>query len=102
VLTALPTGFGCALTILREVARIVPGAAAAAAVLTAFAAGFSCPFPIVREIARAVLPADMSGARCLLAVFRKVPRISSMPLFGHGQSPQFVRLGQEAMLPPAA
>jgi hypothetical protein len=86
-LAALATGLRRLLAILGEVARIVFGTAASAAVLTDFAAGLSCPFPVIREVARAVLPAELSGARRLLTILREVPRVSCMPLFGHVQSP---------------
>jgi len=53
-MAALPAGLagaGCLLTILREIAGIVPRAATAMTVLAALSPGFRCPFRIVGEIA---------------------------------------------------
>jgi hypothetical protein len=86
--TLLPTlaaGLRRASAILREVAGIVRGTATAVAVLTALASGFRCTLPVVGEIARAVLPTNVTGARCPIAIFREVAWIPRMSLFGHSK-----------------
>jgi hypothetical protein len=89
-LAAFATGLRHPLTILGEVARIVLGTAAATAVLAALSAGCGGPFAVIRKVAGAVLPAETTGARRLFAVFREVPWVSGMPLFGHGSPSLFV------------
>jgi hypothetical protein len=91
MLAALAAGFDCAFAILRKIARIVLRTSATVAVLTALAAGFCCPFPVVGKIARTVLPADLTGARRLLTILRKIPRIPRMSLVRHANAPS-VRL----------
>jgi hypothetical protein len=84
-LTALPAGFGGALAILGEVARIVLCTAAAVAVLAALAPGLGRALAVIGEIAGTVLPTDVTGARRLLTVFGEIAWVPGMPLFGHSK-----------------
>jgi len=59
---AFAARFGCSLTILRKVARVVRGAPAAMAVLAALPAGFRGTFAIIGEIAGAMLSTNMTRA----------------------------------------
>jgi hypothetical protein len=81
--TALAAGFRSTFAILREVARIMLGTTAAATILSAFAPGFRGALAVIGEIARTVLPADLTGARCLFAILSEVSRIPCMSLISH-------------------
>jgi hypothetical protein len=83
VLAAFAAGFRGTFAILREVARIMLGTTAAVTVLSALAPGFRGALAVIGEIARTVLPADVTGARCLFAILSEVSRVPCMSLISH-------------------
>jgi hypothetical protein len=83
MLAAFAAGLRGTFAILREVARIVLGTAAAVAVFTAFAPGFGGALAVIGKIARTVLPADLTGARCLFAILSEVSRVPCVSLISH-------------------
>ena len=76
VLTALASGFHGLFAILREVASVIVGPAAAMAAFTALASGFYRTSTIMREIAGTALTAQPSGPRRLLPIFGKIAAVS--------------------------
>ena len=76
VLPAAAARLHSLLPVLREVAGIVPGPAAAMAAFAAFAAGFHRAGAIVGKIAGTALATDTPGTRSLLPVCREIPAIA--------------------------
>jgi len=97
VFAALAACFGCLLAILGEVARIVPGTAAAMAALAALAAGFRSAFAIIGEVARTVLSADMTGARGFFPIFREVAWVASVSFFSHLFPLYYLQMGRQVI-----
>jgi hypothetical protein len=93
VLAALAAGLSGTFAIMREIAGVVLGTAAAMAVLATLPACLRGTLAIVRKVAGAVLPAKLSGARRALAILGKIARIPGMSLVGHRMSPCSARTG---------
>jgi hypothetical protein len=83
VLATLAASLCAPLAVLGKVARILRRAAAAVALLSAPAACLGRAFGVIGKVATTVLPANMAGARRLLAVFGEIARICSTSLFRH-------------------
>jgi hypothetical protein len=89
MLATLASGFRRALTILCEIARIVRRTATTVAALTALAPGFHRTSTIMGKVAGALLSADMSRARRLLAIERKIASIGDGSRIRHGFASYF-------------
>jgi len=83
VLATLAASICGPLAVLREIAGVVRRTATPVVLLATLSAGFRCTFWIVDKIATALLPPNMAGARCLLAIFSEIAWVSCMTLFRH-------------------